>query len=202
MQTVRVTVNGSATPVVSSRWWFAGSGRLSQSRMCPWKTKATTVPRTSAPSMTKTRPRNSSRCSPRVASSAWPRRRGSLAMSLLDGLALGRRRRRRRRRRLGGRELRRRVGVGRGVARDRVLELAHAGPERLPDLRQALAAEQEESDQEEQDDVPGSLEIPHACSVARLRRSLWPDLGGEDSARLGFVGWAGRKPRSFRGNED
>src|SRR2546423_11183625 len=113
--------------------------------------------------MTKSRPRSSSRCSPSVASSVWPRRRGSLAMSLLDGLALGRRCRRRRcrrLRRLGGRKLRRGVVV-RGVARYGVLELAHPVSERLADLRQPLAAEEEQRDQEKQDNVPGSLEVPH-----------------------------------------
>src|SRR6478609_6019351 len=154
-----VTVNGSATPVVRSLWWSGGSGRSSQLRTWSLKTKATADARAIAPSMTKSRPRSSSRCSPSVASSAWPRRRGSPAMSLLDGLALGRRCRRRRR--LGGRKLRLRDVVVRGVARYGVLELAHPVSERLADLRQPLAAEEEQRDQEKQDDVPGSLEVPH-----------------------------------------
>jgi hypothetical protein len=52
------------------------------------------------------------------------------------------------------------------VAGNGVLELAHPVPERLPDLREPLAAEEQQRDQEEQDDVPGSLEIPHAQRVA------------------------------------
>src|SRR5580765_8237801 len=159
-----VTVNGSATPVVRSLWWSGGSGRSSQLRTWSLKTKATADARAIAPSMTKSRPRSSSRCSPSVASSAWPRRRGSPAMSLLDGLALGRRCRRRRcrrLRRLGGRKLGLHDVVVRGVARYGVLELAHPVSERLADLRQPLAAEEEQRDQEKQDNVPGSLEVPH-----------------------------------------
>src|SRR4029079_574021 len=106
-------------------------------------------------------------CSPSVASSAWPRRRGSPVMSSLDGLALGRRRRGGRHRRVGGRELGRKLGLRVGRRRrgagDRVLELAHPVPQRLAHFRQPLAAEEQQRDHEEQDDVPGSLEVPHEC---------------------------------------
>src|SRR5882724_7084761 len=89
------------------------------------------------------RDRNSSRCSTRVASSLWPRRRGSRFMAtgaslLRDFVVLARRRRR-----LGGsRGLRqfRLVIVVVIIAADGVLELAHPFAERLPDFRQALRA--------------------------------------------------------------
>src|SRR6476659_6283852 len=125
-------------------------------------------------------------------------------MALLDGLALGRRCRRRRCRRLqplGGRELGLRIVVGWRVAGDCILELAHPVPERLPDLRQPLAAEEEQRDQEEEDDVPGSLEIPHGSSVARVRPRLGRDAARDHSARLAEVSGAGRKPRYFLGKE-
>src|SRR4051794_25430752 len=92
----------------------------------------------------------------------------------LDGLALGLGRRRRRRDdgRLCRRELGLRLGVGLRVAGDRILELAHPVPERLADLGQPLAAEEQQRDQKEQDDVPGSLEIPHVGRVARFSQRL------------------------------
>src|SRR5262245_22220852 len=123
-------------------------------------------------------------------------------MSCLDGLALGRRRRRRRRRRssrrLCGRKLRLRLGLVRGrVAGNGVLELAHPVPERLPDLREPLAAEEQQRDQGEKDDVPGSLEIPHVQRVARFSstRARTERVSLDWFALVG----AGRKPRYFRG---
>src|SRR6185437_12089081 len=143
--------------------------------------------------ITKSRPRSSSRCSASVASSPWPRRRGSLLIGGLGGrLVLGRRRRRRCDRGLGGRELGLRLGSR--VTRHRVLELAHTRAERAPDLRQSFATEQQQRDQEEEDDVPGLRESSHGG-----QRSAFLLARGEEAralARLVRVGWAGRKPRS------
>src|SRR5262249_32830441 len=49
----------------------------------------------------------------------------------------------------------------------RVLELAHALPHRLTDLREALGAEEQEGQQKEEDDLPGA-DVGHALRVARL----------------------------------
>src|SRR4029077_12041366 len=112
----------------------------------------------------------------------------------LDGLALGRRRRRRRnrllrRRRGGGREFGLRVGVGRRVAGDRVLELTHPVPERLPHFRKALAAEEEKCDREDDDDVPG---LEESTTHESYESSGFP--GGRTArctVSLDWLRWAG-----------
>src|SRR6476469_10774 len=86
------------------------------------------------------RARSSPRCSTRVASSPWRRRRGSTLIALRGG-------RRRVVRRAGGQ-------LGLLVVRaagDRVLELAHAFAERAPDFRQALRPEYEQRDDQDHD---------------------------------------------------
>src|SRR4051812_12993624 len=102
--------------------------------------------------MMNNRQRSSSRCSASVASSPWPRRRGSCFIPPLDGLALAFG--------LGGRKRLRRGRLV-VVTRDRVLELAHTGTERPTDLRQTLAAEEQQRDQQDEDDVPGLRQSGH-----------------------------------------
>src|SRR6266516_6325210 len=106
------------------------------------------------------RDRSSSRCSTSVASSLWPRRRGSRFMatgaSLLRDFVVLARLRGRRRRRLGGRRgLRqlRLVIVIVVLAADGVLELAHPFAERLPDFRQALRTEEKQREQQQSGDL-------------------------------------------------
>src|ERR671937_1150419 len=147
--TVSETVNGSATPRVSSWRWPAGSGRFSQPRTREWNANVTIVVTASTPNTTKRRPRSSSKCSASVASSPWPRRRGSQLIARLGGLALDRLRSGSGR--LGRCELLRGL---RGVTCDRVLELPHSRSERAPDLRQLAAAEEHQRDEKDQDDVP------------------------------------------------
>src|SRR6188474_135691 len=69
-------VNGSVTPRVTSFLSF-GSGPVSHSMIRSWKTNVTMKIGMIANSATIRRERNSSRCSTSVASSPWPRRRGS-----------------------------------------------------------------------------------------------------------------------------
>src|SRR4029077_5385680 len=102
----------------------------------------------------------------------------------------------------------RRLGVsdfrvfGLAVARDRVLELAHPGPERPSDLRQALRSEEQEGDDQQEDDL-GRADVRHAPTLAafwafsipgkslhiwprnRLRSRSW-------SSRAALPGWAAR----------
>src|ERR1700754_3133691 len=117
-------------------------------------------------------------------------------MSSLDGLALGRRRRRRRlsHGRLRGRELGRRVR-GLRVAGDRVLELAHPVPERFPDLRQPLTAEQEQRDREEDDDVPG-LQVTHVSTESSAFAGTWTGRRTL-SLDLSSLGVRGESPAIF-----
>src|SRR5262249_54918594 len=92
---------------------------------------------------------------------------GKPSHAVLDGLALSvARRRRGGRRRLGRRKLR--VGLRRSVARDGVLELAHPGAERATDLGEPLAAEEQQGDQENQDDVPGLRQTAHCAESSTV----------------------------------
>src|SRR6266536_1602499 len=146
-----------------------GSGRFSQSRIRPWNEYATTKPMLSATSDTTMRARNSPRCSTRVASSPWRRRRGSRATELgRGGVVLARRCRRRRRRLRGRRQLRRRLLV---LAADGVLELPHALPERAPHLREPLRAEHEQHDEKQNRELPWSDPTGHEPRIARLHRN-------------------------------
>src|SRR4051812_11902539 len=173
--TVSETVKGSATPRVARCRWPVGSGRASQARSHAWKLNATIVVVVSAPRMTKRRARNSSRCSASVVSSPCGRRRGSQLIVPLVVLALGRLRNERRR--LGRSKL---LGRARGVVTcDRVLELPHPISERAPDLRQPSAAEEQQRDHEDQDDVPRLCKSchvedgrPYRCASKGVRGSL------------------------------
>ena len=69
-------VNGSVTPKVT-RFLSSGSGTVSHSTICSWNANATANAGTIAKRLTISRERSSSRCSTRVASSPWSRRRGS-----------------------------------------------------------------------------------------------------------------------------
>ena len=72
-----------------------------------------------------------------------------------------------------GRELR--VRFGAFVARDGVLELAHPAAERAADLRQALRAEEQKSEQEEKSDLERP-DVWHAPSLL-LADHISPKLG-------------------------
>src|SRR5581483_155076 len=57
-----------------------------------------------------------------------------------------------------------------GVLGDRVLELAHALPQRPPHLREALRAEDEQHDHQQKQQLPGSDPASHPDSLAPIPR--------------------------------
>src|SRR5947199_772176 len=121
----------------------------------------TTNATVTATSMMMRRARSSPRCSTRVASSPWLRRRGSRGTALgRGGVVLARGCRRSRLRRL--RQLRSGLVV---LAGDGVLELPHPAPERAADLGQPLRPEDEQRDDED-DDQTGDSDLRHASRVA------------------------------------
>src|SRR5690348_175358 len=58
-----------------------------------------------------------------------------------------------------------RVGI---LAGDRLLEATHAGTERAAELRQALGAEHQQQQDEQEGDVQRVVESQHGCTPIRL----------------------------------